>query len=119
MKKQKEKNAPVILKYRDSVFRLLFKDKTKLLSLFNAINGTDYKDAEVIQMSLFEYDEEAHMKSIRRQAQEDVIELYSKLLADDRLDDLRHSIEDSEYRRQLMVEYGIEDELEDFAITNL
>lgn len=293
MEKQRRKNAPVILKYRDSVFRLLFKDKTELLSLFNAINGTNYKDseeleintlenaiymsmkndlscildfrlnlyehqstvnpnmplrdlfyvskiyekmvygdsiydrkpieipvprfvifyngeakqperrefrlsdlysketgevalelvvvqlninpgynkeikencealsgymkyvekirnyseemeldaaidrsvkecikenilaeffrknrAEVIQMSLFEYDEEAHMRSLRRQGEEDVSELYSKLLADGRLDDLRRSTEDRAYRRQLMVEYGIEDELEEFAFIN-
>ena len=37
--------------YRDSVFRHYFKDKTRLLSLCNAILGTDYKDTELLDIT--------------------------------------------------------------------
>ena len=36
--------------------------------------------------------------------------LNQKLLADNRIDDLRKSTEDKEFQHQLMVEYGIIDE---------
>ncbi|MBQ4563600.1 MAG: hypothetical protein IJA58_03860 [Lachnospiraceae bacterium] len=28
--------------YKDSVFRMLFRDRSALLSLYNALNGSDY-----------------------------------------------------------------------------
>ena len=37
-------NETVNRKYKDTVFRLLFKDKSNLLSLFNAVNDTDFSD---------------------------------------------------------------------------
>ena len=37
--------------YRDSVFRHYFKDKTRLLSLCNAILGTDYKDTSLLDIT--------------------------------------------------------------------
>ena len=30
--------------YKDSVFRMLFRDRTNLLSLYNAVNQTSYTD---------------------------------------------------------------------------
>ena len=32
--------------YKDSVFRMLYSRKEELLSLYNALNGTDYQDPE-------------------------------------------------------------------------
>ncbi len=40
-----EKSKKAIRNYKDTVFRELFNDKEELLSLFNAINGTDYTDS--------------------------------------------------------------------------
>jgi hypothetical protein len=37
-------------KYKDTVFRMLFSDKENLLSLYNAINRTTYKDAEALEI---------------------------------------------------------------------
>ena len=36
-------------KYKDTVFRMLFSDKKNLLSLYNAINRTEYDDPEKLQ----------------------------------------------------------------------
>ena len=37
-------------KYKDTVFRKLFSDRKNLLSLYNAINGTDYKNPEDLEI---------------------------------------------------------------------
>lgn len=34
----------VYFSYKDRVFRMLFKEKERLLELYNALNGTDYAD---------------------------------------------------------------------------
>ena len=36
--------------YKDTVFRLLFNDREKLLSLFNAVNGTSYRKPEELEI---------------------------------------------------------------------
>jgi len=41
-------------KYKDSVFRSIFNNKEKLLELFNALVGTDYKDPEAIEINTLE-----------------------------------------------------------------
>ena len=41
-------------KYKDTVFRMIFKDKENLLSLYNAINGTDYKNPEELEITTLE-----------------------------------------------------------------
>ena len=41
-------------KYRDTVFRMLFKEKNELLLLFNAIHGTHYEDAEELEITTLE-----------------------------------------------------------------
>ena len=40
--------------YRDSLFRMLFKDKENLLSLYNALNKTDYTDVEGLEITTLE-----------------------------------------------------------------
>ncbi len=44
----------VIRNYRDSVFRMLFKEKKELLSMFNAINGTDYSNPDELDINTLE-----------------------------------------------------------------
>lgn len=51
--KRNEKTA-VVKKYRDTVFRMLFKEKGELLALFNAINGTQYEDPEELEINTLE-----------------------------------------------------------------
>ena len=41
-------------KYKDSVFRLLFNNKRKLLGLYNALNGTNYQDPELLTVTTLE-----------------------------------------------------------------
>ncbi|MCL1966385.1 MAG: hypothetical protein FWF67_00715 [Fibromonadales bacterium] len=42
---------PAKRKYKDSVFTSLFKDKKRLLELYNAIEGTSYKDPNIININ--------------------------------------------------------------------
>ena len=37
--------------YKDTVFRMLFSEKTELLSLYNALNGTSYEDPEELEIT--------------------------------------------------------------------
>lgn len=41
-------------KYKDTVFRLLYKDPARALSLYNSIMGTDYCDVELLQFNTLE-----------------------------------------------------------------
>ena len=41
-------------KYKDSVFRSLFNNKTRLLELYNAIKGTNYQDESIIEINTLE-----------------------------------------------------------------
>lgn len=56
MTKDKEttRKQSVIRNYRDSVFRMLFKEKEELLSLFNAINETDYSNPDELDVNTLE-----------------------------------------------------------------
>ena len=40
--------------YKDSLFRMVFREKRELLSLYNAINGTDYDDPEELIVTTIE-----------------------------------------------------------------
>lgn len=40
--------------YKDRVFRMIFKEKDKLLELYNAMNGTDYKNPEDLIITTLE-----------------------------------------------------------------
>ena len=75
-KKQAKPKVAVTRNYRDKLFRMIFKEKEELLSLFNAINGTEYDNPEDVV-------EEAELKKMLAEALElltekerRVIELY-------------------------------------------
>ena len=40
--------------YKDSLFRMVFREKKELLSLYNAINGTMYEDPEELVVTTIE-----------------------------------------------------------------
>ena len=40
--------------YKDTMFRMLFREKTELLSLYNAVNGTAYTDTEELEITTLE-----------------------------------------------------------------
>lgn len=42
-----ENMLPVDSKYKSRIFEMIFHEKKELLALYNAINGTDYKDPEL------------------------------------------------------------------------
>ena len=44
----------VTTKYKDTIFRMLFKDKHRLLELFNAINSTNYDNPEELEVVTLE-----------------------------------------------------------------
>lgn len=47
-------NLPVIRSYKDRVFRMLFKGKEELLSLYNAVNNTDYVNLGDLEVNTLE-----------------------------------------------------------------
>ncbi|MBQ8913706.1 MAG: hypothetical protein IJ054_06650 [Lachnospiraceae bacterium] len=47
-----EKN--LIRNYKDTVFRMIFNDRKELLSLYNAVNNTDYKNADELEIVTLE-----------------------------------------------------------------
>ena len=49
-----ENTRNVVRNYKDSVFRMLFREKKELLVLYNAVNGTDYSDPEDLQITTLE-----------------------------------------------------------------
>ena len=67
-------------------------------------------------LSIFEYDEELHFKTLRDEGYESGYEagmeqgksrlnkLYAILIESDRLDDLKHATQDRVYQEQLMLE---------------
>lgn len=46
--------TPVYRTYKDRVFRMLFKEKKRLLELYNALNGTVYDDEEDLNVNTLE-----------------------------------------------------------------
>ena len=49
-----EKELSANRKYKDTVFRMLFSDKVNLLSLYNAVNGSNYKDPDQLEIVTLE-----------------------------------------------------------------
>lgn len=41
--------------YKDTVFRMLFSEKENLLSLYNAVTGSHYQNAEALKIVTLEY----------------------------------------------------------------
>ena len=67
--------------------------------------------SEVYDMLLTEFDEERYERTLRQDAyedgREDVNKLNEILLSEGRIEDLRKSTTDKEYRRKLMKEFGL------------
>ena len=51
---QAELQRPVNRSYKDTLFRMLFQEKEALLSLYNAVGQTDYKDASQLEIVTLE-----------------------------------------------------------------
>ncbi|MDO4306691.1 MAG: hypothetical protein Q4C77_07640 [Eubacteriales bacterium] len=49
-----DKGTTVQRTYKDSLFRFIFKDKQKLLKLYNALNGTDHRDIDSLFVTTIE-----------------------------------------------------------------
>lgn len=49
-----ETNVTANPKYKDTMFRMLFRDKKELLSLYNAVNGSHHENAEDLQIVTLE-----------------------------------------------------------------
>lgn len=45
-----EKELHVVRNHKDTVFRLLYQNREKLLELYNALNGTAYEDTGVVEI---------------------------------------------------------------------
>ncbi|MBQ8318058.1 MAG: hypothetical protein IJX85_06945 [Lachnospiraceae bacterium] len=54
MKKEILTTEPVVRNYKDTVFRMLFKDKKELLALYNAVNGTSYTNLDDLEITTLE-----------------------------------------------------------------
>ena len=53
--KIKTKTQPVVIRnYRDTLFRMLYRNKKRLLSLFNAVNGTHYDNPDDLTITTLE-----------------------------------------------------------------
>lgn len=52
--RQAELQRPVNRSYKDTLFRMLFQEKEALLSLYNAVGQTDYKDASQLEIVTLE-----------------------------------------------------------------
>ena len=53
--KSKTKTQPVVIRnYRDTLFRMLYRNKKRLLSLFNAVNGTQYDNPDDLTITTLE-----------------------------------------------------------------
>ena len=49
-----QENMPVYYTHKDRVFRLLFKNKKRLLELYNGLNGTNYNNEDKITVNTLE-----------------------------------------------------------------
>lgn len=54
MNKRNEKAVAVNRSYRDTLFRMIFREPEALLSLYNAVNGTDYQDTSGLKVVTLE-----------------------------------------------------------------
>ena len=61
--------------------------------------------AEVIAVSIFEYDEEKHMKSEREEERDDLALMLKSLMDAGKTEELKRALSDKEYREQLYREY--------------
>ncbi len=54
MMNELKEDAKVQRNYKDTMFRMLFRNKANLLSLYNALNGTAYTDVEGLEITTLE-----------------------------------------------------------------
>ena len=55
MTRETNENTPVAnRKFKDTIFRMLFSEKEALLSLYNAVNGSNYTDADALEIVTLE-----------------------------------------------------------------
>ena len=55
MTRETTENTPVAnRKFKDTIFRMLFSEKEALLSLYNAVNGSNYTDADALEIVTLE-----------------------------------------------------------------
>ncbi len=47
-------NGNVNRNYKDSLFRMIFREKKELLNLYNAVNGSNYTDPELLEVNTME-----------------------------------------------------------------
>lgn len=64
--------------------------------------------AEARNVSIYEYDEEKHMRQVRAEGEDRFAVLTQKLLADARTEDLKKAVTDKDFRAVLYREYGIQ-----------
>lgn len=50
-----EKGKGNLLLFKSSVFTMLYSDPKEALQLYNAVNGTEYKDPELLEINTLEY----------------------------------------------------------------
>ena len=53
-KRDNVKNNTVNRKYKDRLFRMVFSQKKELLELYNALNGTNYDDPQMLEINTLE-----------------------------------------------------------------
>lgn len=51
---ENEKNLQPQRQYKDRLFRMIFREKKELLSLYNAVNGTDYDAPDALEINTLE-----------------------------------------------------------------
>lgn len=70
--------------------------------------------AEVKKVSIYEYDEARHMAQVKEEGREEGQELINRLnrclLLDNRMDDLRRSVQDAAFQKKLLEEYNLNHE---------
>ena len=52
--KENNGNAGVVRNYKDSIFRMIFREKQASLNLYNALNQTDYHDLDALEINTLE-----------------------------------------------------------------
>lgn len=62
--------------YKDRLFRLIFSSKEELLALYNAVRGTQYKDAEALEITTLDDVLYMGMKNDLSFLLDDVLNLY-------------------------------------------
>lgn len=51
---ERRQGAKANLRYKDTVFRMLFQERTRLLGLYNAVSGRNYEDPEELDIVMLE-----------------------------------------------------------------